>query len=49
MGEAEVAIKIGTCGWARLYQSVPPSEREEKSNLQAYALTSGCMGCQATI
>ena len=32
-----MAIKIGTCGWARLYQAVPPSERQGKSSLQAYA------------
>ncbi|MFQ6076990.1 MAG: hypothetical protein ACE5Z5_12830 [Candidatus Bathyarchaeia archaeon] len=37
MGGAEVTIKIGTCGWARLYQAVPASERRGKSNLQAYA------------
>ena len=30
-------IKIGTCGWARLYQAVPLSERKGKSILQAYA------------
>jgi uncharacterized protein YecE (DUF72 family) len=32
-----MVIKIGTCGWARLYQAVSPSERQGKSNLQAYA------------
>ncbi len=32
-----MTIKIGTCGWARLYQAVPPSERAGKSTLQAYA------------
>ncbi|NIP67458.1 DUF72 domain-containing protein [Candidatus Bathyarchaeota archaeon] len=32
-----MAIKIGTCGWARVYQGLPPSEREGRTNLQAYA------------
>ncbi len=32
-----MTIKIGTCGWARLYQAVSPSEGEGKSTLQTYA------------
>ena len=32
-----MTIKIGTCGWARLYLAMPSSEREGKSILQVYA------------
>lgn len=32
-----MVIKIGTCGWSRLHQAVPPSERRGRSTLQAYA------------
>lgn len=32
-----MTIKIGTCGWSRFYQTVPPSERKGKSLLQTYA------------
>lgn len=32
-----MTIKIGTCGWTRLYQAMPPLERREKSILQTYA------------
>ncbi len=30
-------ILIGTCGWSRLYQALPPSRRRGRSVLQAYA------------
>ena len=30
-------IKIGTCGWSRIYQYAPPSLRKGKSSLQTYA------------
>jgi len=30
-------IKIGTCGWTRIYQYAPPSIRAGKSSLQSYA------------
>ncbi|MEM2876263.1 MAG: DUF72 domain-containing protein, partial [Candidatus Bathyarchaeia archaeon] len=30
-------IKVGTCGWGRIYQYAPPSVREGRSSLQTYA------------
>ncbi|MEA2090156.1 MAG: DUF72 domain-containing protein, partial [Thermoproteota archaeon] len=32
-----MTVKIGTCGWSRFYQIVPPSERKGKGGLQTYA------------
>jgi len=32
-----LVIKIGTCGWSRLYQALPPSEREGRPEIGAYS------------
>ncbi|RLI10757.1 hypothetical protein DRO42_00255 [Candidatus Bathyarchaeota archaeon] len=30
-------ILVGTCGWSRLYETVPPSKRRGRTTLQAYS------------